>query len=208
MGSSTTTLAAMHPIERQLRAHALTYPDVTEDFPWDHCALKIKGKVFVFLGNGRDRISMTAKLPMSHGGALMLPFAEPTGYGLGKSGWVTARFAREEEVPVGILKDWIDESYRAVAPKKLIASLDVAATSARAGAKTSTVKKATVKKATVEKATVKKATVKKATVKKATVKKATVKKATVKKATMKKTTAKKATVKKAGATGSRVPRNS
>ena len=53
--------------------------------------------------------------------ALQLPFTAPTGYGLGKSGWVTARFAPGDEPPLGILCDWIDESYALVGPKKLVA---------------------------------------------------------------------------------------
>ena len=53
----------------------------------------------------------------------MLPFTEPTGYGLGKSGWVSAKFPPAEKLPLDLLKAWIDESYRAQAPKKLVASL-------------------------------------------------------------------------------------
>jgi hypothetical protein len=56
--------------------------------------------------------------------ALSLPFAEPTGYGLGKSGWVTARFAAGDDVPVPMLIGWVDESFRAVAPKRLLAKLE------------------------------------------------------------------------------------
>ena len=33
--------------------------------------------------------------------ALLLPFATPTGYGLGKSGWVSARFAPSDDPPLG-----------------------------------------------------------------------------------------------------------
>ena len=53
-----------------------------------------------------------------------LPFASPTAYGLGKSGWVTAQFERGAKPPMDVLKAWIEESYRAVAPKKLVAELD------------------------------------------------------------------------------------
>jgi hypothetical protein len=55
--------------------------------------------------------------------ALTLPFTSPTGYGLGKSGWVTATFGPKEAPPLDLLEDWIDESYRAQAPKKLVATL-------------------------------------------------------------------------------------
>jgi hypothetical protein len=63
------------------------------------------------------------KLPGSAGIALGLPFCEPTGYGLGKSGWVTARFGEREKPPVDLLERWIDESYRAVAPRRLVNAL-------------------------------------------------------------------------------------
>src|SRR5262245_44014805 len=53
----------------------------------------------------------------------MLPFTKPTEYGLGKSGWVSASFSAGDRIPVDMLKDWIDESYRAQAPKKLVARL-------------------------------------------------------------------------------------
>lgn len=55
--------------------------------------------------------------------ALSLPFAQPTPYGLGKSGWVTAEFEAEDTPPLEFLEAWIDESYRAVAPKTLVKKL-------------------------------------------------------------------------------------
>jgi len=54
----------------------------------------------------------------------MLDFTEPTGYGLGRSGWVTARFGARAKVPLDVLRPWIDESFRAVAPRRLVRSLD------------------------------------------------------------------------------------
>jgi predicted DNA-binding protein (MmcQ/YjbR family) len=115
---------AMSPAEAALRKHALSYPEAHEDFPWGERVVKVKGKVFVFLGKHEERLGLSVKLPSSASFALGLPFASPTAYGLGKSGWVTARFALREKPPVDLLKQWIDESYRAVAPKRLVASLD------------------------------------------------------------------------------------
>jgi predicted DNA-binding protein (MmcQ/YjbR family) len=114
----------MSPAEAALRKHALSYPEAHEDFPWGERVVKVKGKVFLFLGKHEQMLGLSVKLPSSVSFALALPFASPTAYGLGKSGWVTARFALREKPPVDLLKRWIDESYRAVAPKRLVASLD------------------------------------------------------------------------------------
>ena len=107
-----------------LRAFALSYPGAHEEFPWGERVVKVGRKVFVFMGSGGEGLSLSVKLPRSATLALSLPFASPTGYGLGRSGWVSARFGPREKAPVGLLKEWIDESYRAVAPKKLLLDLD------------------------------------------------------------------------------------
>jgi predicted DNA-binding protein (MmcQ/YjbR family) len=115
----------LQSLERELRDFAMTYPEAHEDNPWGHSAIKVKGKTFVFLGGEKneEELSLSVKLPQSRDMAADLPFAEPTGYGLGKSGWVTARFTSVGKVPLELLKGWIDESYRAIAPKKLVKTL-------------------------------------------------------------------------------------
>ena len=82
-----------------------------------------EGKGVRLPGRGRGDLSLSAKLPSSAGVALRLPFASPTEYGLGRSGWVTARFPRAGRLPLEVLRLWIDESYRAIAPKRLVAQL-------------------------------------------------------------------------------------
>lgn len=106
---------------------ALGYPGAHEDFPWGERVIKVKGKVFVFLGRGDGGLGLSVKLPQSRLMAVGLPFASPTAYGLGKSGWVTVQFGPREKPPMDLMRAWIDESYRAVAPKKLAATLDAAA---------------------------------------------------------------------------------
>lgn len=110
--------------ESILRDFALKFPGATEDHPWEHIAIKVKGKTFVFLSGPEDTLNVTCKLPSSGRMALALPFAAPTGYGLGKSGWVTASFASGDAVPLDRMAEWIEESYRAIAPKKLVAAWD------------------------------------------------------------------------------------
>lgn len=109
--------------EALLRDFALAYPEAREEFPWGERVVKVRKKIFLFLGRGDDGLHLSVKLPESSLMALSLPFASPTAYGLGKSGWVSARFRPRERPPVELLRRWIDESYRAVAPKKLVASL-------------------------------------------------------------------------------------
>lgn len=108
-----------------IRKRALSYPDAVEDFPWGDQVIKVKGKIFVFLGAGADGgFGISAKLPATHELALTLPHVTPTAYGLGKAGWVSARIPKGRKIDVDLFMDWIDESYRAVAPKTLVKGLD------------------------------------------------------------------------------------
>ncbi|HVQ08963.1 MAG TPA: MmcQ/YjbR family DNA-binding protein [Allosphingosinicella sp.] len=104
-----------------LRAYGLAFPEAVEDFPWeDHPVLKVRGKIFAFLGE-EDGFSLTVKLPVSRDFAETFDFAAPAGYGLGRSGWISCRFGAGEAADLDLMKRWIAESYRAVAPKKLAA---------------------------------------------------------------------------------------
>jgi predicted DNA-binding protein (MmcQ/YjbR family) len=113
--------------QAELLKWALGYPEAWKDSPWGDQVVKVKKKVFLFLGQVDGGVGLSLKLPRSASLALGLPFASPTAYGLGKSGWVTARFTPKARVPVEMLKQWIDESYRAVAPKTLVKRLDAEA---------------------------------------------------------------------------------
>ncbi len=116
-------------VETFLRDRAMNYPEAKEEFPWGHRAIKVKGKIFLILAGaetgGLDgTLTVTVKLPDSNAYALMQRYAERTGYGLGKSGWVTCTFRPGEEPPLDLLDEWLEESYRAVAPKKLVLALN------------------------------------------------------------------------------------
>ncbi len=109
---------------KSLREFGLAYPGAHTKSPWPgHLDLAVKDKTFAYLSIEGEPFSISCKLPQSHSEALWLPFAKPTGYGLGKSGWVTATFEAGEEPPLDLFKAWIDESYRAQAPKKLVAQI-------------------------------------------------------------------------------------
>lgn len=110
----------MHKDLQALVEYALSLPGASEHHPWGEVAIKVKGKSFVFLSRGRSgtACAITAKLPESGQAVLSVhEFASPAGYNLGKSGWISAEFPAGEDAPVELLKSWIDESYRAIAPK-------------------------------------------------------------------------------------------
>jgi predicted DNA-binding protein (MmcQ/YjbR family) len=112
-------------VRERVRAFALSLPGAAEDFPWGERVVKVNRKVFVFLGADERTgpAGMTVKLVESHGHALAIEGAEPTGYGLGRSGWVNVPL-HAEGVTLDLLRDWVEESYRIVAPKRLVAELD------------------------------------------------------------------------------------
>ena len=73
----------------------------------------------MFLGSDGDgRLDVGQASGVKRDGA-SIPLLRATHYGLGKSGWVTVTFAPKDDVPMFLLEGWINESYRAVAPRKL-----------------------------------------------------------------------------------------
>jgi len=140
---------------KELRAFGLKYPNAHTKSPWPgHLDLAVNDKTFAYLNDDTEPFSISCKLPQSGKAALKVPFTEPTGYGLGKSGWVTAKCPDGQSPPVELFKTWIDESYRAQAPKRLVALLDPGKAAA-VSAKVTTTRKKTA--TTRQKTTVKKA---------------------------------------------------
>jgi predicted DNA-binding protein (MmcQ/YjbR family) len=114
-------------VSRRLEAchtFALGLPGAWEDHPWEESAVaKVGKKIFVFFGQPEEP-SLSVKLPESAGHALSLTAGTPTGYGLGRHGWVSLDLAAADCPETEVLLDWVEESYRTVAPKKLVAELD------------------------------------------------------------------------------------
>jgi predicted DNA-binding protein (MmcQ/YjbR family) len=103
----------------QLLAAALALPEAWQDSPWGDTVAKVGKKIFAFISDER----LGLKLVHSHAFALSLPGAEPTGYGLGKAGWVTLKLDAKAP-PTALLAELIVESYTLVAPKKLVKLLE------------------------------------------------------------------------------------
>jgi len=108
-------------------AFALTLPGAWLDHPWDEDVVKVGKKIVVFGGlPDREPPMVGMKLSASHDAALAARGVTPTGYGLGKSGWVTVELTGAHP-PVDVLCDWAEESYRLLATKTLVKELDVRA---------------------------------------------------------------------------------
>ncbi len=110
----------------RIRKYALSFPETREDHPWGHSAFKVKNKTFVFMSLEETGVGISVKLNESLFNALALPFTEPTPYGLGKSGWVSATLPLDRDVPTSLIDKWIEESFRLIAPKTILKQYDLA----------------------------------------------------------------------------------
>ncbi|MFD9410046.1 MmcQ/YjbR family DNA-binding protein [Streptomyces sp. NPDC059989] len=113
-----------------VREFALGLPEAFEDHPWgpEDCVMKVNKKIFVFLGQADGPrppgLSVKLKDEALHGHAMTAPGAEPTGYGLGRSGWVSVPLGVKEAPSLQVLCEWVEESYRTVALKRHVKELD------------------------------------------------------------------------------------
>jgi predicted DNA-binding protein (MmcQ/YjbR family) len=81
---------------------------------------RVRGKNFVFTNQTASGLSL--KLPKEEAAAVVAtdPTAEPTGYGLGRHGWISVTVeARADDDRWQQLEEWVRTSYTLVAPKKL-----------------------------------------------------------------------------------------
>ncbi|MEU1816339.1 MmcQ/YjbR family DNA-binding protein [Streptomyces roseifaciens] len=122
------TLSAPLKARANVREFALSLPGAVEEFPWEEDAVvKVNKKIFVFLGSEGNTespgIAVKLKDEEVHGHAMAVPGAAPTAYGLGRHGWVSIPLTGES-APAEVLCDWVEESYRTIAPKRLVAELD------------------------------------------------------------------------------------
>jgi DNA-binding transcriptional ArsR family regulator len=115
--------ATTAPPESVLRNIALAYPEAREQVAQGERVILVRNRPFLLLRAEAGHWGLTARLPQSREVALQLPFAEPVRYRIGKSDWVAARFEPGDEPPLELLWEWIDESYRSVAPKRLLADM-------------------------------------------------------------------------------------
>ncbi len=132
-----------------IREFALGLPAAEEDFPWGESVIKVRrkpgvppwrkdgagvyGPMFLWLGRRDSKAHAVAvRLRESYEQAVALAHAAPTTTsGLGQWGWLTVPL---QGVDLDLLCDWVDESYRAKAPKRLVAELDTLRRTSRSAA--------------------------------------------------------------------------
>lgn len=81
---------------------------------------RVRGKNFVF--SAQDARGLSVKLPKEEAEAVVAtdPAVEPTGYGLGRHGWISVSLpARPSAARWREVEEWVRTSYTLVAPKKM-----------------------------------------------------------------------------------------
>jgi hypothetical protein len=122
-----------------VREFALSLPAAEEDFPWGETVIKVRrkpgappwrkdnqgvhGPMFLWMGQRSiPAPAVCVKLTTSYEEAMAVAHATPTTIsGLGQWGWLTVRL---DTVNVALACDWVDESYRNVAPRRFVVELD------------------------------------------------------------------------------------
>src|SRR5262245_46065633 len=88
---------------------------------WDgEPTFRVRGKNFIFTDPSARGV--TVKLPKEEAAAVIAtePGATPTGYGLGRHGWVSIDLgARPNKARWQQIEEWVRTSYTMVAPKSL-----------------------------------------------------------------------------------------
>jgi hypothetical protein len=121
---TSRTSKAATPAEA-IRRVALQYPEAEQGTTCNKQSFKARKKAFLFLGRDAISFNVMLKLGESLAEAGKLAAQDPTIYRVGAHGWVSATFPHGQTPPPGLLERWIDESYRLLVPKALVALLPV-----------------------------------------------------------------------------------
>jgi hypothetical protein len=106
-----------------LQRLALSYPEVETATVCERTGYKARGKAFLFIGGDDESYNCMLKLRDSLAEAEALAKRQPENYAVGGHGWVTLTFPRKKSPPPQLLQRWLDESFRLLAPKGLVAKL-------------------------------------------------------------------------------------
>ncbi|BBM88098.1 MmcQ/YjbR family DNA-binding protein [Candidatus Uabimicrobium amorphum] len=109
-------------IIEKIRECIMQYPEVEESSACTRISFKVRKKGVVFVSE--KNYDIMVKLDKSQQQVAKLQQKHPQNYHIGKHGWVTIVFEGESAPSFTTMKKWIDESYRILAPKKLVATLE------------------------------------------------------------------------------------
>lgn len=105
-----------HPASETIRSIALRLPETDEGTSCVNRAFTAGGKNFAFLGEKDDEIRLRLKLDAS-----VDEVADR--YEVGSHGWTMIRFDATAAPSDAELERWVTESFRLLAPKKVVAQL-------------------------------------------------------------------------------------
>ena len=101
----------------------LAFPEATEQETWESATFRVRGKIFAMTSGDESRSEVWCKAGVGVQAMLIAAdsrrfFSPPY---VGPKGWIGIRF--NEETDWEEVSDLIEESYRLVAPKRLIGQL-------------------------------------------------------------------------------------
>jgi predicted DNA-binding protein (MmcQ/YjbR family) len=118
----------MDPIER-LREVCMAYPEAVEKPFGGHDApcFRIRDKMFAMVSTGADGSNLDVWMKAEPGAQDVLVRGDPVRFFIppyvGSKGWIGVRLDTAD-TPWGIIADLVNDSYRMIAPKRLLKLLD------------------------------------------------------------------------------------
>ena len=111
-------------LQDELEGFALSLPEAWFDTPWDESRVtKVRKQIFAFYGD-QDAPSIGVRLVESPNVAMALPGASAMSYGMGDDGWTNVPIPGLDDGATDMLHQFIEESFRSIAPRTLIVQLD------------------------------------------------------------------------------------
>lgn len=111
---------------QRVRKLCLAFPETSEKLAWGHPTFRVRDKIFATIGAYADdgyKVTMTTKPPPGEQEALLAegaPFYFPKYVGV--RGWIG--FVVDAKTDWKLVAELVEDSYREIAPKRLVALLD------------------------------------------------------------------------------------
>ena len=111
---------------QRVRKLCLAFPETSEKLAWGHPTFRVRDKIFATIGAYADdgyKVTMTTKPPPGEQEVLLAegaPFYFPKYVGV--RGWIG--FVVDAKTDWKLVAELVEDSYREIAPKRLVALLD------------------------------------------------------------------------------------